>query len=88
MGADNKRLCTLAKRRTLPCGSVNAHGNVQLNPLTAPVLQPTFCASFLVGHANQYMVGRCLGAQRMTRKNQYLPALVKFKTPSPTVNES
>jgi hypothetical protein len=51
MRADHKCLRIFIELRAFPLGSVNDNWDAQINPLTAPVFEPSFCTSeFLVVH--------------------------------------
>ena len=54
MRTDHKCLRTFIELRALPRGSVDENWNVQINPLAAPVFQPSFGISqFRVVHTDQ-----------------------------------
>jgi len=53
MRVDHQCLRTFIELPTFTWGSVNDNWNVQINPLAAPVLQPSFFSAILVVHKKQ-----------------------------------
>ena len=53
MRTDHKCLRTFIELRVFIWGWVNDNWNVQINPLAAPVFQPSFFSAILVVHKNR-----------------------------------